>query len=639
VWDLRTGTRALHLSLPPTAPPALSSDGALLAVAVGGRAILWDVAASSQRHELSVEPDQVAALAFSPDGRVLACATRQQSIKLWDADTGQVLAALSSPAARIGAVAFSPDGKSLAAAIDGTVALWGPGPASPGVPPSVAPTQPAVTVAAAKVPATPAPATPAAAGTLLQLLQPASDPTRTIAFDRASHFLVSIGRQGTLRRWDADTGAKEPQETRLGTASNGTMLSRDGRTAAALQFNGVDLWDGDKRSVIQKLRVQTTAWKAALSPDGIYFATEIPAAVPSAPGDLTIYSVAAGVRQATLDDVWFPSSMMASIVSAVAFSPDSSLFAAGDCLGQVRIWRVPAGGGQTMLQAANGPIGAIAISHRADTLAALCGDGVFVADIATGQRRHALPLGFDAAGSSWLAFSPDDARVITPGANQTIQIWDAKTGFRLAQLGGHARTINDVALSSDGELFASADDVSIRVWSMKGAFAAAPVVVTGPPSSADPNLLPYDLFTIHDRVVGIMNEDPARTIADHGRPATPDQLRGLRSRGGGMVGGAAYQVFRIPNRGATQVSWTGSAGGTQVYLSYWNGQKYVIKDLRNVKKVASHAIDIGPFTPGPWLYVQVNCPTSHLSTNGLSATLTPSSASPAPPSSIRATTR
>lgn len=67
------------------------------------------------------------------------------------------------------------------------------------------------------------------------------------------------------------------------------------------------------------------------------------------------------------------------------------------------------------------------------------------------------------------SFSPDGNRIVSGSADNTVKIWDAKTGECLRTLHGHNYTISVVAFSPDGEQIASGDrwGHTLKIWDVK----------------------------------------------------------------------------------------------------------------------------------------------------------------------------
>ena len=98
---------------------AFSPDGQLVASASDDNTVrLWDTATGSCRSTLEGHSDDVRAVAFSPDGQLVASASNDMTIRLWDAVTGSCRSTLEGHSDKVRAVAFSPDGQLVASASD-----------------------------------------------------------------------------------------------------------------------------------------------------------------------------------------------------------------------------------------------------------------------------------------------------------------------------------------------------------------------------------------------------------------------------------------------------------------------------------------------------------------------------------------
>jgi WD40 repeat protein len=90
---------------------------------------LWDVsdpnAGAKELRAMTGHTGRVTAIAFSPDGRLMASGGDDASIKLWDTATGREVATLTGHTLGVSAIDFSPDGKLIASgSADGSARVW-----------------------------------------------------------------------------------------------------------------------------------------------------------------------------------------------------------------------------------------------------------------------------------------------------------------------------------------------------------------------------------------------------------------------------------------------------------------------------------------------------------------------------------
>jgi WD40 repeat protein len=117
LWDVATGKERGRPGGQYAYPPGMtfSSDAKLLASVGNGTIRLWDVAAGKERpaaaegHQGAVE-----AVVFLPDGKTLASAGWDRTLRLWEAGTGRLVRQYGLPGAADSGGWFAADGSALA---------------------------------------------------------------------------------------------------------------------------------------------------------------------------------------------------------------------------------------------------------------------------------------------------------------------------------------------------------------------------------------------------------------------------------------------------------------------------------------------------------------------------------------------
>ena len=334
-----------------------------------------------------------------------------------------------------------------------------------------------------------------------------------IAVSPDGQLLAAGAKEGDIRLWRIRDG--QPKHIIAGDSRKVWSLafspaeSVGGQLlASGSETNDVSLWEVETGRIRYVLQGHTNSVQAvAFSPDGQLLASG------SKDQTVRLWDVRTGqVRQVLkghTDGVW-----------SIAFSPDGQTLASGSWDHTVRLWDIssvlntdiaaasaqpgfrPKGVGSGVaalttnvtdvsasdigsfhhiLQGHTNYINDIAFSPDGQTLASGSGDQtVRLWDVRTGQTRHIFQGHTDWITS--VAFSPDGQTLASGSADHTVRLWDVSAGVKagMADVGkadtgqvrhilrGHRHWIWSIAFSPDGQTLASGSiDHTVRLWDVR----------------------------------------------------------------------------------------------------------------------------------------------------------------------------
>ncbi|MEV6378635.1 WD40 repeat domain-containing protein [Streptomyces sp. NPDC051773] len=525
--DEGTGNRLVSIVNAPLATPALghggavyltsfSPDGKYLATASYDRSVrLWDVADPSRPKALGKpltgHTSWVSSAVFAPDGRTLASAGDDGTIRMWDVRDPRAPRALGTPLTghdgTIFLIAFSPDGKTLASVgEDRTVRLWDV-------------------------------SDPAHATELGAPLTGHSAPVRAVAFGPDGKTLATGGDDNTIRLWDV----ADPRAPRaVGPVLKGhtslvhsLAFSPDGRTlASGSSDNTVRLWDVAEPRRARALGAPLTGhtgpiWSVAFSPDGSTLAAA------SADSTASLWNVA---DPAYPSQVGEPLAGASGEMFALGFSPDGRTLATGSGDSKVRLWSVPT----SDMVGRNG-----AFRPDGRVLATAGRDGrIRLWNVAEPGRPELLGKAFTLkdSGNRSLSFSPDGRTLSIVAGNRALYLWDvgdpARPVLRGSPLPLRIRYTDAQAYSPDGRVLATSyGDHDVRLWDVSDPSRVVPL---GKPLTGHKGYILALVFSPDGKTLASGSADGTIRLWDVSDPARSTRLDGPLTAHRGAVSDLVY---------------------------------------------------------------------------------------------------
>ncbi len=442
--------------------------------------------------------DPVYAVAYSPDGKLVATGSFDKTIKLWNAADGKELRTFAGPQGHqslVLSIAFAPTGDRLASGgADNFAKIWDVPSSKPLREVAVGGSGPKTTVAAdgkayavgsadgkVRIFAT-------ADGKQTVEVPTAGGAVHALAFVPNQPAIVSAGADRIIRYWSATDG-KPLGAIGTGPAELNGLLAVGGNVVTTSVDGTIRVWPNTATAPKKLAEVPAAIGSALLSADGnILFA---------ATADKSIRWLNTANGQPT-----FPAAVLPVEPTALAIAANNTAYAVGTVDGKVAVFGND-GKPKGELLAHAGAVRGIAFHPNGTQLLSAGDDGLVKAHtyplvaakalahvdaataliahidgkrVLTGSKDKLVRIWNNGAAEKTLAGAETaiasvmmaNDLIVAGEANGTVRLWTASSGQPLAAIpAAHAKPVVALALSADGQHLASSDAAGpVKVWKL-----------------------------------------------------------------------------------------------------------------------------------------------------------------------------
>ena len=420
-----------------------------------------------ERNRLEGHGAVITRVKFSPNGKIIASASADNTIKLWRKD-GSLIRTIAGHKKIVSNIYFTSNGnKIVSASSDGTIKIWRviDGKLLNSFENStsgIINISPDHTIIVSVNLNNRIELLRANDGHLIKTIDGHTSLITSVSFSPDGKTIASGSRDKTIKLWNTINGKllTTIDDKKYGHKDfiNHVNFSPNGKTiASASKDKTVKLWnirDVNNVKLIKEFNQhKDSVWYVTFSPNGKFIASA------SRDKSIKVWN-SKGIELETFEG-------HTDVVSSVSFNADNQTIASGSVDGTIRIWqsqRYKTTSLPKILLGHNKGVYDVSFSPDGTMIASGSEDGTIKLWQYLNSRLIKTIPG-NGSPVYGISFSPDGNTIASAHKNKTVNIWKTSDGKLLLKLRGHDDEVNKVKFSHDGKTIATASrDATVKIW-------------------------------------------------------------------------------------------------------------------------------------------------------------------------------